>query len=442
MTDMLDFDKVLLATSKTVSDSSFYWQSISVLTCVILAYLFYLLNRRYFLPGIITASLKKNIGLHRLVTRYLLPIIYPTILLFLLVLGHLIYSQFFKDGLLFDITLKLVGLFIFLRFVRISSESKFFANSIGFILILAVMLDVFGLLENIIFYLDGYAIKVGSFRISIYLFLKGFIVILTLFWFSNLVSRKTKSFIENSKSIKSSTKNIISKVIDITVYCVIAIVLLKTFGVDMTTLAVLGGAIGVGIGFGLQKIASNFISGIILLLEKSIEIGDWVEIDNGNVFGVVKKFSGRYTLIEGFDGKEIMVPNEEFIINKVTNWTYSNNRARIEITLGVSQKSDLVKTRDIMLACATENPRCISYPEPECYITNFGEYDVKFTLYFWINDIVEGRKQPKSDVMLNIWQKFKENKITISVPQREVVALSKNKRKKKDMMIGTEFHGE
>jgi small-conductance mechanosensitive channel len=429
----IDFDKAILVTTKNFADSSFYWQSISVLTCLILSYLIYSAFRKYLLPTIIAISLKKNIALHRLFTRYLIPIFYPVIVLFLLAISNSIYLQFFKEDLFFTITLKLIGLFVFLRFIRISSDNKFFANSAGIILMPTMILDIFGLLDSTIFYLDQFALKIGDFRISVYLFLKGFVVILILFWLSSLISRKSKSFIENSKSIKSSTKNIISKAIDITVCCVIAIVLLKTFGVDMTTLAVLGGAIGVGIGFGLQKIASNFISGIILLLEKSVELGDWVEIDNGNIFGVVKKFGGRYTLIECFDGKEIMVPNEEFIINKVSNWTYSNNRARIEINLGVAQKSDLIKTKEIMLGCAVENPRCISYPEPECYVTSFGEYDVKFTLFFWINDIVEGRMKPKSEVMLNIWKKLKENKIEISIPQREVTTFERKKKIRKKL---------
>lgn len=109
----------------------------------------------------------------------------------------------------------------------------------------------------------------------------------------------------------------------------------------MTALAVIGGAVGVGIGFGLQKIASNFISGIILLFERSVEVGDMVEIDRGDIFGTIKYFGGRYTLVEAFDGKEVMIPNEDFIIGKVTNWTFSNNRVRIEVPVGVSYSSDL-----------------------------------------------------------------------------------------------------
>jgi small-conductance mechanosensitive channel len=256
--------------------------------------------------------------------------------------------------------------------------------------------------------------------------MKAFIVLLIAFWFSNLVSRKSKHYIDSSKTIKSSTKTIMTKMIDILVYTAIAIVLLKTFGVDFKTLALIGGAIGVGIGFGLQKIASNFISGIILLFEKSVEIGDVVELDNGNIFGTVKHFGGRYTLIEEIDGREIMVPNEELIISKVTNWTYSNNRAQVKIDFAVSYDSNFRLVKELAISAAKEHPRCLDYPEIECYARDFGESDMKFTLLFWISDITEGRQLPKSEVIMNLCDKFRENGIKIPYPQREIKVTENN----------------
>ncbi|MFM7556963.1 MAG: mechanosensitive ion channel family protein, partial [Alphaproteobacteria bacterium] len=170
----------------------------------------------------------------------------------------------------------------------------------------------------------------------------------------------------------------------------------------------------------LQKIASNFISGIILLFEKSVEVGDIVELDNGGIYGTIKHFGGRYTLVEGSDGKEIMIPNEEFIINRVTNWTYTNNRARLEIKVGVDYKTNLKLAKEIMLSCALSHKRCIKYPEPECYVLSFNDFDISIILYFWINDIIEGRMGAKSDVMIDILNKFSENNIEIPLPKREV----------------------
>lgn len=425
MAAQIDFDKVLTVIESTVSNTSFYWQSVSLLGCFIVSYFFYATSRKFLLPKIISTTLKTNIALNRIVTRYLIPMLYPMFAVIFLGIGLSVYSEFFKETIVFSTTLKLIALFLFLRFLRISSNNNFVANAAGIFLMPALVLDIFGLLESTITYLDEYAFKIGNIRISVYLVLKGFVVLLIVFWLSGLVSKKSKTFLDNSKSFKSSTKGIISKFIDILVYTVVFVVLLKTFGVDMTTLAVIGGAVGVGIGFGLQKISSNFISGIILLFEKSVEIGDIVELDNGNIFGTVKHFGGRYTLVEAVDGKEIMIPNEDFIISKVTNWTYSNNRARVEINLGVAHGSDLNKVKEILLHCAKENPRCLSYPEAECFVTLFGEYDIKFTLYFWISDIVEGRMKPKGEVLMNIWNQFKENNIAIPLPQREVTNIIK-----------------
>ncbi len=421
MKDTIDYNKILDVIEKTIASSSFYWQSLALIGCFLVSYLFYKISRKFLLPAIIASTLKKNIALNRLVTRYVIPLLYPSFAVIFLGLGLSIYSEFFKETIVFATTFKLIALFFFLRFLRISSNNTFVANLAGFFLMPALVLDIFGLFDSAVLFLDEYAFRIGAVRISVYIVIKAIIVLLIVFWLSTLITKKSKSYLDNSKTIKSSTKGIISKFIDILVYAVVIIALLKTFGVDMTTFTVIGGAVGVGIGFGLQKIASNFISGIILLVEKSVEIGDIVEIDNGNIYGTIKHFGGRYTLVEGVDGKEIMIPNEDFIIGKVTNWTYSNNRARVEINVGVAYGSDLEKVREVMLCCAKENPRCLNYPEAECVVTDFGEYDVKFKLYFWVSDIVEGRMRPKSDVMISIWSKFKENNIQISLPQREVI---------------------
>lgn len=416
--DHIDYSKILTVIESIISSSSFYWQSLSLIFCFIISYIFYNLAKKFFFVQVIAKTIKKNSGLTHINAKYLTPLLYPTSAMLFVALGFSIYSQFFKETILFSTTLKLLTLFIFLRFLRISSNSTFVANAAGIFLMPTLILDIFGLLDSTIEYLDQYAFEIGNIRVSIYLVIKAFISLLIIFWLSNLIRKKSKYYIDSSKEIKSSTKNIISKLIDIVIYSTIIITLFKIFGVDMTTIAVIGGAVGVGIGFGLQKIASNFISGLILLLEKSVEIGDIVELDGRNIFGTVKHFGGRYTLLECPDGREMMIPNEDFIINKVTNWTYSNSRARIEINIGVAYKSDMEKVKEIMINCAKENSRCLSYPEVECFIDEFGEFSVKFTLLFWISDITAGRSATKSEVMMNILKQFKESDIEIPVLQR------------------------
>jgi small-conductance mechanosensitive channel len=420
MKEHINYEKIFAVAEKAITTPNVHWQSLLLTFCFIFSYVCYNLSKKFVFPIIITSALKKNSEFNRLITRYFLPLIYPLYAIICMSVALSVYSKFFAETVLFLTTLKLTALFVFLRFLRILSNNNFIPNIVGIFLVTTLALDILGLLDSTINYLDFYAFKIGSIRISIYLIIKGFVVLLAVFWLSTIVSKRSKSYVENSKTIKSSNKGILSKLIDIMVYAVAFVTLLKTLGVDMTTLAVIGGAVGVGIGFGLQKIASNFISGIILVFEKSVEIGDIVEIDNGNIFGTVKYFGGRYTLIESFDGKEIMIPNEDFIINKVGNWTYSNNRSRIEIQVGVAYGSDLALVKEILLNCAKENPLCLSYPEVDCFLTEFGDYDIKFILYFWINDIVRGRLGPKSEVLMSIWSRLKENNIEIPLPQREI----------------------
>jgi small-conductance mechanosensitive channel len=309
--------------------------------------------------------------------------------------------------------------------VRIAIASSLLSGLVIVLLAIIFFLHIFNMLDMVIFYLDQFAFKLGKIRISVYLILKIIIVLLSVMSIAGFLSKKIKNYVVNNKTIKANTKSIINKFLDIVIYSAVFIIILKIFGVDLTAFAVIGGAIGVGIGFGLQKIASNFISGIILLFEKSVEVGDIVELENGNIFGTVKHFGGRYTLVEAMDGKEIMIPNEEFIINKVTNWTYSNNRARIEIVVGVAYGSDLIKAKQIMLECAKGHKKCLPYPEAECFLTVFDDYDIKFTLYFWINDIIDGRLGAKSDVMIAVYQKLTANNIIIPIPQREVKIVTK-----------------
>jgi small-conductance mechanosensitive channel len=402
---------------KTITSPSFYLQSLAIIACFISSFIVYEIALHVLSSKV---KLNKESSLAKISNSYLSSLLAPLVITIFLSIGSAIYLQFFKEAILFSTTIELTTLFLLLRFIRVFSGNNFIANIVGIILIPALILDVFGLLTATIKYLDYYAIDIGSVRISIYLALKAFIILLIVFWLANLISKKSKHYIEISKEIKSSNKAIIAKFTDVIIYFIVLIVTLKLFGFDMTTLTVVSGAIGVGIGFGLQKIASNFISGIILLFEKSVKLGDLVELDNGAINGYIKYFGARYGLIETLDGKEIMIPNEDFIINRVTNLTYNNNRIRIEVNFGVAYNSDLKLVQELAIAAATENERCLQYPEIECHLVAFADFDVKFTLYFWVNDVTKGRMNAKSEVLMNIWTKFKEHNIEIPLPQREV----------------------
>lgn len=261
--------------------------------------------------------------------------------------------------------------------------------------------------------------KIGTFSSSMYHLIKSAVTLVILFWVVSIFSRFGEKRITAIKGIKSSNKQLISKAFHVSLYFVVFLISLDTVGVDLTTLAIFSGAIGIGVGLGLQKITSNFISGIILLFEKSIENNDLIELSDG-ISGFVRHTSARYTLVETFDGKEVMIPNEDLITNRVTNWTYSNTKGRVEVHIGISYDSDVDKAMEIMHETAKAHPRCVEEPEVKCFLREFADSSINLSLYFWVDDIMKGRYEPQSDVMREIWRQFKENDISIPFPQRDV----------------------
>lgn len=290
-----------------------------------------------------------------------------------------------------------------------------------FLILLIFLISHLGYLTPIaeILSTEAFSFKLGGRQFTAYLIVKSVVAIIILITIARALLDFGEKRIAGIHGISPSNRALVVKTLQITAYFLTFLIALNVLGIDITTFAVVGGAIGIGLGFGLQKITSNFFSGLILLFEKSIEEGDLIELGNG-ITGFVRRTDTRYTLIETFEGRELMVPNEDFITNQVTNWTFSNTQGRIDIEVGVSYGSDLDLVSKLILEAATEHPRCSHDPEAESYLVGFGDSAVNFALFFWVDDIIEGRKRPKSDVLFTIWRKFKENGIEIPFPQQDV----------------------
>ena len=284
-----------------------------------------------------------------------------------------------------------------------------------------IVVGFLGYFQPIIKFLDSppFIFDVGKFKFSIYSLIEAIFTVIILFWTAHGISSFGEKRIKKIRNIRYSNRELLAKTLQIIIYLIAFLIILEVLGIDLTAFAVAGGAIGIGVGFGLQKITSNFISGIILLFEKSVENNDLIELSDGT-YGFIRKMGGRYILIETIDSKEILIPNEDFITNRVTNWTYSNNKGRISIEVGVSYKSDIHKAYKIILEAAKSHPRCIEDPYPRCFLRQFADNSVNFTLYFWVEDITYGRFAVQSEVMFIIWDKFKENNIEIPFPQRDL----------------------
>ena len=266
---------------------------------------------------------------------------------------------------------------------------------------------------------DTMSFQFGETRFSAYLIARASIIVILVFWIAGFLSDFGEEHIKKLSNVKVSNRALIIKSFQILVYFIGFIITLDLLAIDLTGLAIFSGAIGIGVGIGLQKIASNFISGIILLFEKTIVEGDLVELEDGTT-GFVRHTGARYTLIETFENREIMVPNEDFITHRMTNWTYTNTLGRIDIHIGVAYGTDLKKASELIVEAAREHPKCSEKNPPECFLEEYGDSAVMFALYFWVDNIIEGRKRPKSDVLFAIWDKFEANNITIPFPQRDI----------------------
>jgi len=285
-------------------------------------------------------------------------------------------------------------------------------------------LKVFGWLDETIGFMDAAALSVGNIRISLFMLFKAVIAGAFFFWLGRLSHAAGKKVIHKQESIDAPTRELFAKLFEIVLFMVIFVMLLQVMGLDLTALTVFGGALGVGLGFGLQQIASNFISGIILLLERSMGIGDYIELEDGKA-GILKQLNMRSSTLETFDGKEIMVPNEKFITTQFTNWTRDDPAQRYEVDFSVSYDSDLHHVKKLVETAVSKHPLVLSEPEmPDCELRGFGDSGVNFAIEFWVSGLDDGKNKFSSDILFLVWDTLKENQITIPYPQREVRILS------------------
>lgn len=349
--------------------------------------------------------------------EFIKPVFVPLASLFLISFVYFILDRNGINADVMKILTQFILVWLVLAALHVFTNSRFAQWSVVLCFIPLIGLSTSGLLQPFIKFLKSLSIEFGNVKLSLYSVLLSIITLFFLIWLARLVTRAADAYLQRFHTIRASNRELIMKVTSTILYFIVGLSALEMLGIDLTALAVFGGAIGVGIGFGLQKITSNFISGILLLFEKSVEIGDLVELSDGT-YGFIRHTGARATLVETPDGKEIMIPNENFIINQVTNWTYSNTRGQVVIGIGVSYQSDLKKALELMLEAAREHPRCSRLPDkkPTCFLEEFAPASVKFNLSFWVDDVKLGRAGPKSDVLFAIWDKFKANGIIVPSP--------------------------
>jgi potassium-dependent mechanosensitive channel len=241
-----------------------------------------------------------------------------------------------------------------------------------------------------------------------------------LFWLGSWTNERGGEYVRSRQEMRSSVRELAAKALQIFIFGAVFFAIMGILELPLTSLAVLGGAVGLGIGFGLQSIASNFVSGIILLLEGQATVGDYVELDGGETGKIIKMMS-RATILETFDGRWIVVPNEHFITTRVTNFSDSGSANRYSVDFSVSYDTDINKIPDIVGPAVAAHPDVLSEPEePDVELVSFGDSGVNFCVEFWVNGLDDGKNKYSSDVLFRIWNALKDNNITIPYPQREV----------------------
>lgn len=345
--------------------------------------------------------------------------------LFLWLAAEILLNFDFKAAVLqllqpFALALGVIRLLVYmLRKAFISSPLlKTLEPMISTVIWLVLVLHLVGWLPATRALIDQAALTIGGSRISLLMVLELVMLVTAAFtislWLAEVINQKVKK----SRSISPSMQVGLVKFSKFFLVTVAFLVALNAAGINMSSLAVFGGALGVGLGLGLQRIASNFISGFILVLDRSVKPGDLITV--GENFGRVEQLNSRYVVLRNRQGVDSLIPNEHLIINEVTNWSYADPNVRLDIDVQVSYNDDPEQAMALMLECAFASPRVLKEPEPTIRLLAFADNGIHLQLRVWIADLENGRGAVKSDINRAIWHQFKKHGISFPYPQRDL----------------------
>jgi small-conductance mechanosensitive channel len=326
---------------------------------------------------------------------------------------------------LLTVTVSLLTAWIIIRLTATLIRDKTMSKLISITAWTIAALNILNLLDATIAFLDSLSMDMGELHISALTVIKGMMALAILLWLAQMASKMLEQRVSKLPNMTPSVQVLLSKVFKIFVITIAIIAAMNSVGIDLTGLAVFSGAIGVGIGFGMQKIFANLISGLLILADKSIKPGDVIEV--AGTYGWVNTLGGRYASVVTRDGVEHLIPNEELINQRVSNWTFSDSEIRIKLAIGVSYDTDLPHAIETCIKAATSEGRIINSPEPACLVKGFGDNSIDLELRVWIRDPHNGISNIKSAIYVRIWQLFKEEDIDIPFPQRVLHVASDNK---------------
>lgn len=319
-----------------------------------------------------------------------------------------------------------IGMILVLNaIIRDHVRNEFIAFVFRWIGLPLLFLHLANMLVPLIGIFDSVSVKQGNIQISVYDIIRILLFGSVLFWLGRVSASTGKEIIRRQARLDFRTKEVAAKLLEVVIFFLISLLLLQVMGINLTALAVFGGAVGVGLGLGLQAIASNFISGIIILLDRSISEGDYIELEDGRT-GVVRELTLRSTMLETFDGKDIMVPNEKFMTESFTNWTHKDMKQRYRVDFSVAYHSDVRKLVEIIKSVVASHEKVLSGEDvpfeerPDCEIDSFGDSGINMFVEFWMYGIDDGKNRVGGDLLLLILEALQEHGFEIPFPQREI----------------------
>jgi small-conductance mechanosensitive channel len=329
----------------------------------------------------------------------------------------MVHSTWPSRSYLLSVVANLAFAWLIIRLVTSVIRNTFVVRLVSLSAWLVTALSILGLLDPTIDALDSVSIVLGGLRLTPLLLIKLGVLLAVALWLSNIASNFVESRITQSGDLTPSIQVLLVKMIRLGLMVFAVAVVMSAVGINLSALAIFSGAAGVGIGFGLQKIVANFISGIILLADKSVKPGDLVTI--GDSTGRISAMKTRYISVAAGDGREFLIPNEDLVTQKVTNWTYTDNNTLVKVNFGTNYDADPRLVCKLAIEIAAAAPRALKGKPPNCILMEFTEAGMKFSLTFWIAS-PDGMDSVKSDVMLALWEAFKHENIRVPYPVREI----------------------
>lgn len=318
----------------------------------------------------------------------------------------------------------LVSAFVIYQIATAVSKGRSAPKILGGGMLIIFALHLFNWLDPVSEALQGISLPLGSIEIDLWEIISAIAALFILLWLVGLSTRFIDTALKPRSDIPPSIKVLIGKTSRFVLYIIAIVAALTIGGVPLGGLAVFSGAFGLGLGFGLQKVISNLVAGVIMLLDKSIKPGDVIEIEG--TFGWINSLRARYISVITRDRKEILIPNEDFITNKVINWSFTDRVVRVKADVGIAYSSDVPEAIRICTEAAKGINRVLKNPAPSCLLYEFGDSSINLQVRFWIDDAPQGVSNVRSDVLIAVWQAFRDNNIEIPFPQRDVHIKSEN----------------